>query len=95
MRQETENCVITYSIEEDEIIIDMIEVSTLYRGQGFAKKAMKKFMSDNYGKFISLHAYGQDDSVSTEKLVDFYKFFGFEVVAGSNDFGFEMQNNPY
>lgn len=95
MTQITGKCTITYSRQEDEIVIDMIEVDSNNRRKGFARKAMLAFMKKNYGKIISLHAFGQDSSTYTNKLVEFYKSFGFDVVAGNNIFGFEMQNNPY
>ena len=95
MKQVTDNCTITYSIEENEVIIDMIEVDYNNRGKGFAKKAMELFMEEHYGKVITLHAYSQEEDISTEMLVEFYKKFGFKVVAGSSRYGFEMENNPY
>lgn len=83
---------VTYSIEDGVVILDNIEVNPSHRGQGVGTSAMHRFMKKFSGRNIELHAYAQDDTTDTNKLVTFYEKFGFSVVCGEESYGFEMKN---
>jgi ribosomal protein S18 acetylase RimI-like enzyme len=84
---------IEYHEEDGIIILDNIEVNPEFRGQGVATIAMTEFMKKFRGEKIELHAYPQDKTTSIERLVDFYRKFGFETVCGDDSIGYEMNNN--
>jgi len=81
-----------YYTENGNVIIDMLTVYPEYRNQGVATKAMTFFNKKFAGKNCELHAFGQEIDTDTNRLVSFYEKFGFEVVAGSEEIGFEMKN---
>lgn len=89
----TQKYSIQYSIENGIVILENIEVKNEYRGKGWGKKAMQRFIKMFKGKTIELHAYPQDEKTNIEKLVAFYESFGFEVVCGSESIGYEMKLN--
>lgn len=72
------NGYINYTIEEDEVIIDLVEV--VEKRQGTGKELVKKVMeiASNEGKPCTLACYPQDDSISKEDLCRFYESLGFE-----------------
>ena len=83
---------VRYTIENNIVVLDDIEVQKQYRGQGYGKKAMQRFMDKFTGRKIELHAFALDQDTITEKLVLFYEKFGFEIVEGSERTGYEMRN---
>ncbi len=83
---------IDYTIDGDVVVLDNLEVKKEFRGKGLGKKAMIRFIIKFIGWKMELHAYAQDEETSTERLVSFYKKFGFEVVEGSELSGYEMCN---
>jgi ribosomal protein S18 acetylase RimI-like enzyme len=83
---------IEYTIDGDMVVLDYLEVKKEFRGKGWGEKAMIRFIKKFMGWKIELHAYPQDYETSTERLVSFYKKFGFEVVIGSELSGYEMCN---
>lgn len=84
------NCEIKCTKENGVITIESIIVPKGKRGQGWARRAMTMLVKKYEGKKMDLHAYGQDDTTTTSKLVEFYKSFGFDVEAGDDSCGYEM-----
>jgi GNAT superfamily N-acetyltransferase len=78
--------------ENGVVVLDYIHVEQQHRNKGIGTIAMMSFLSKNKGKKIELHAYPQDETTDVFKLVEFYEKFGFDVVCGSEDSGFEMKN---
>jgi ribosomal protein S18 acetylase RimI-like enzyme len=91
MKNKTNKYTIDYDIEDDVIILNNIEVLQEYRNCGWGRKAMEKFMDEFGDRKIELHAYAQDETTDTNRLVEFYESFGFEVVTGCEEWGFEMK----
>jgi ribosomal protein S18 acetylase RimI-like enzyme len=87
----TNKYIIEYEIEDDIIILHNLEVFEEYRGKGWGEKAMQRFMNKFSGRKIELHAYAQDDTTDTNRLVEFYEKFNFEVVTGCEEYGYEMK----
>lgn len=85
-----ENCEIKYDIDGDVIIIENIQVPQNYRNQGFAKKALCEFLNKFVEHRIEGYCYPQDNETSLEKLLEFYKSFGFKVGSGDDSFGWEI-----
>lgn len=80
----TDNGFINYSIEEDELIIDLIVVEEKRKGTG--KKLINecKIIARELNIPITLFAYPQDDSINQEDLNNFYNSCGFsETESGS------------
>lgn len=74
-----ENGFVNYSVEDDEIVIDNIEVIEKRKGTGseLVKKVIE--IAEEMGKNIGLCAYPQDDSIELCDLVYFYEKLGFDV----------------
>jgi len=85
----------SYTIEDDVVILESLEVAPEHRGKGLAKKFMKEFIDKFKNQRIELHAYAQDESTSTERLVEFYKSLGFDVVCGDESCGYSMELDPF
>jgi ribosomal protein S18 acetylase RimI-like enzyme len=77
-------------LENGNLVIENIFVPNELRGQGIAKKMMQELIENNKNIDIELHAYPQDEQTDINKLVEFYESFGFEIIGGSEDWGFEM-----
>lgn len=71
---------ITY-MDDNELVLDMIEVSPAYRGQGKGREAMElliDFAQENEKiETIGLFACPQDAETDKERLIEFYENFGF------------------
>ncbi|AKG07142.1 hypothetical protein AAX06_01960 [Moraxella bovoculi] len=78
MKIELSGGYICYSIEEDEVTIDMVEVTTKRQGIGSQLIDMVKDVAREVGLPIGLYAYPQDDSISQEDLIEFYFSNDFE-----------------
>ena len=88
---------ITWSMYEDEIVLEMLRVEPEHRGKGIATQVMNRWMNKFRGKRerISLHAFPQDFNKETfaddlVNLVKFYEKFGFEIQHGDENMGYEM-----
>lgn len=90
MKFKSKNCEIIYSIEENIVIIDSINVKLKNRGKGFAKIALKNFLEKFNLMKIEGHAYPQDNKTNMEKLLEFYKNFGFKIGSRDNKYGWEI-----
>ncbi|MCK9543933.1 MAG: N-acetyltransferase [Novosphingobium sp.] len=79
MKIKTTNGYINYSIEEDEIIIDHVEV--INKRQGTGRKLIKQVLqiAREHGLHVTLCAYPQNESISQENLREFYESLGFEL----------------
>lgn len=84
------NCEIKYSIEDDIVIIDNIEVSLNQRGKGLAKQTLSLFLKKFSDYRIEGHAYPQDKNTDMDKLLHFYQSMGFKVGSGDNKYGWEI-----
>lgn len=74
-----ENGFINYTIEDDEIIIDVVEVIEKRKGTGSELVKMVIEIAEEMGKNIGICAYPQDDSIELCDLVRFYEKLGFEI----------------
>jgi ribosomal protein S18 acetylase RimI-like enzyme len=90
MEFKSKNCKIKYSVEDGVVIIENLEVAKKYRGQGFAKQGLTEFLKKNMGRRIEGHCYPQDNETSLDRLLEFYKSFGFKVGSGDDNYGWEI-----
>ena len=75
-----ENGYLNYSIEDDEVVIDLVEVYTKRTGTGSELvRELINWARENDYSSIGLCAYPQDDSITLESLVKFYDKLGFDV----------------
>lgn len=79
MKKENENGYVEYSIEEDEIIIEKIKSYVQNKGTATEFIEELKNISWKLNKPLSLYAYPQDDTITTEQLQQFYNNRGFEL----------------
>lgn len=78
MEIKKDNGYITYSVEEDEVIIDMVEVYEKRQGTGKALVEEVKKIAAELDRPVTLAAYPQDNSISKDDLCKFYEKCGFE-----------------
>ena len=77
---------LAYSVEDDEMVIDNLEVKEKYRGHGVARELLDYFFDNielsNYSSEdeitkYSLYAYPQDDITEASRLIELYESYGF------------------
>lgn len=83
---------IKYTIEEDEITLDMIEVKVKHQGAGSELLNKLKDIAYSLDKKIGLYAYPQDDSITQEELRNFYYKNGFELDPDDVDYNLFVYN---
>jgi hypothetical protein len=84
---------IQYSVEDDELIIDLVKVNTPRQGIGskLVQMVIDLWKSEYSDKKLTLWAYPQDDSIDLDSLISFYENLGFGITDDSmRDCGVEM-----
>lgn len=75
-----------FAEDEDDVSIQKIDVVSDHRGMGYASDSMKELckLADKYKVNLYLEAYPDEDEedMDVERLVMFYKRFGFEGGTG-------------
>lgn len=67
-----------YTIEDAEIILEMIEVTEKRKGVGSKLLSMLKDIAREHNLPIGLYAYPQDNTIDEDGLKEFYFENGFE-----------------
>jgi methyl coenzyme M reductase gamma subunit len=80
-----ENGFLNYSIEENEITIDMIKAYQYGQGTGTELIYKIKQIAKELNLPIGLYAEPQDDTISEEGLKSFYIYNGFELDENDSD----------
>ncbi len=80
-----ENGYLQYTIESDEVTLDMIKVYEPRKGTGRKLIEELKMIASDLNLPIGLYAHPQDDSITKEDLQDFYYSCGFDLDADDVD----------
>lgn len=74
---------LNYTIDDEEIMLDLVKVEAKYRGLGIASMLVDTFVSEfrNDGRPLTLFAYSEEpeDGLSTDALCEFYSNHGFRI----------------
>lgn len=76
---ELENGYALVSIDNDEVVIEMIKVYQQRQGTGRQLIEMVKDYAGELGLPIGLYAYPDDDTIDEEGLINFYYSCGFDL----------------
>jgi GNAT superfamily N-acetyltransferase len=76
---------IQYSVEDDEVIIDLVKVETPRQGIGskLVKMVIDLYNSEYSDKKLTLWAFPQDDTIDLDSLISFYENLGFVITDDS------------
>ena len=76
---------IKFSIEDDELIIDLVKVDTPRQGIGteLVEMVIDLHKTKYSTKKLTLWAFPQDDSIDLDSLISFYENLGFKITDDS------------